>query len=486
MTNTLDGTISRIDPRRGVATTFPIGPGDGPAGVTADAHNVWVSNEFGGTVVRIDPQRGTVLKRFTVGNRPQGLALVKGALWVGVAASGAHHRGGTLRTLTDLHFNTASFDPALSDGPVTYQLFSIANDGLVAFRRGGASPGWTLVPDLAVSLPAPTDGGRTYRFRLRSGIRYSTGALVRPADIRRELERSFHGGSTSLGSANFTAIAGAPACVSRPAACDLSRGIVIDDAADTIPSTLTVPDPDFLDKLALPSAVAVPATAAAVPQHRALPATGPYVIASSGPRPVHPARAQPALPRVVKRGETRRLPRRDHRRRRDQPERSGTRRRAWNGGLRVPGGTDRPGQRTQRACTRFAGQIHSNPLPGLVAFFLNTRTAPFDNIDARKAVNYAVDRRAAAAVTSGAGAAAPTCQILPPNFPGYRRYCPYTADPGPGRAWRAPDLERARRLIARSNTRGMHVKVWAPLPGLTTRRASYVPLLDKLLAIARR
>ena len=41
-----------------------------------------------------------------------------------------------------------------------------------------------IVPDLAVSVPTPTDGGTTYRFQLRRGIRYSNGAVVSPADVR--------------------------------------------------------------------------------------------------------------------------------------------------------------------------------------------------------------------------------------------------------------------------------------------------------------
>ena len=43
------------------------------------------------------------------------------------------------------------------------------------------------------------------------------------------------------------------------------------------------------------------------------------------------------------------------------------------------------------------------------------------------------------------GAAIPTCQQLPPNFPGYEPYCPYTMDPGPEGegSWTAPDLEEA-------------------------------------------
>ena len=46
-----------------------------------------------------------------------------------------------------------------------------------------------MVPDLATALPAPTDGGRTYTFHLRKGVRYSTGAPVLAGDIRRGIER---------------------------------------------------------------------------------------------------------------------------------------------------------------------------------------------------------------------------------------------------------------------------------------------------------
>ena len=64
--------------------------------------------------------------------------------------------------------------------------------------------------------------------------------------------------------------------------------------------------------------------------------------------------------------------------------------------------------------------------------------------------------------------AAATCQILPPHFPGYLPYCPYTAHASKGGLWTAPDLAKARALVARSGTRGMKITVfsWGDLAGV--------------------
>ena len=76
-------------------------------------------------------------------------------------------------------------------------LSHLLGDGLVAFEPvGGANS--TLVPDLATSIPTPTDGGRTYTFELQSGIRYSNGDVVAPADFTRAIERDFRLGTGFL------------------------------------------------------------------------------------------------------------------------------------------------------------------------------------------------------------------------------------------------------------------------------------------------
>jgi hypothetical protein len=90
---------------------------------------------------------------------------------------------------------------------------------------------------------------------------------------------------------------------------------------------------------------------------------------------------------------------------------------------------------------------------------MNTEVPPFDNVKVRQAVNLAIDRLQMANVYGGPPLIAITCQVLPPGFPGYQPYCPYTLDPDVGGHWRAPDLDRARRLVEESGTKGMHVVV---------------------------
>ena len=209
-----------------------------------------------------------------------------------------------------------------------WQMLSVTNDGLVGYRRAGGPAGDTLVPDLATALPAPADGGRTYTFHLRPGIRYSNGTPVRPEDFRHAIERVF--ASTPGGAAAYyTGIIGAGQCQRTPGHCDLARGIVTNDQADTVTFHLTAPDPEFLYKLAFPFADAVPA---GTPDHQIgpaqLPATGPYMTQSFVPAaPVDP-RPQPAIPSMVEPGTARRLPQPDHPAARHRPRAGGQRGRA--------------------------------------------------------------------------------------------------------------------------------------------------------------
>jgi peptide/nickel transport system substrate-binding protein len=113
------------------------------------------------------------------------------------------------------------------------------------------------------------------------------------------------------------------------------------------------------------------------------------------------------------------------------------------------------------ATPAFASRVHLEPVAQTNYLTLDTRIPPFNNLDARRAVNYAIDRNAVVKLFGGPAVAQATCQVLPPHFFAYKPYCPYTANPGPGGAgtWKAPDMAKARQLIAASHTAGDKVTV---------------------------
>jgi YVTN family beta-propeller protein len=278
--NAQDGTVSRIDPSADVVThTTPVG--GGPAGLSVGLGSVWVTSEFGQSVSRIDPETSVVSRSIRIDGRPTGLVASPAGVFVAIRPSGGAHRGGTFTGLVQ-GWSVDSIDPATSFDTVMSGLLSLAYDGLTSFKRIGGSEGTQLVPDLATSLPQPTNGGRSYTFRLRHGIRYSTGQPVRPEDFRRALERTFE--LRGPGAHFYGKIRGAEACWGNTARCDLSEGIVVDAQARTVTFRLTEPDPELPYKLALSNAVAVPrsATGRGVDRHP-LPGTGPYVIAGYVP-----------------------------------------------------------------------------------------------------------------------------------------------------------------------------------------------------------
>ena len=154
--NALDLTVSRLDPATG-RVTDTIGVGDGPSAIAATRKAVWVSDEFDATLDRIDPRTGRVARVVRMGSSPQGLVVAGSGVWVAARAfAAASHRGGTL-TVVDP--TLPATDPTQESWPTGYPAQAAVYDGLVALRRSGGAPGLTLVPDLAMRLPLPTDGG---------------------------------------------------------------------------------------------------------------------------------------------------------------------------------------------------------------------------------------------------------------------------------------------------------------------------------------
>ena len=489
--NGTSASVSRVDPRAN-AVVQEVNVGNGPTALAAGFGSVWVANRADGTVSRIDPRatwsprrspsaraRGRSRSAPTPSGSPTRLARETGEdrsppqrgraeARHGEPAGGGRGRrrhglrgrprdregarGGTLRVQAGV---VDSIDPShrlrtlLVVDPQPHQR---RTDGIQAV---GGTTGSQLVPNLAAALPTVTDGGRTYTFRLRRGIRYSTGAPVRTADFRRAIERSLTAGEESSG----------PPLPGRD-----RRGRPLHRQLQPLQS-LTWHRHERGSRHDH------------LPPHRARPR--PAVQADAA------VRAPGARRRAAERRKARALDRALHDRReleaRGRLERN-PKFRPWSSAARPDGIPDTivwrlddtpesqvaavergeadvafdavPASRFERIATRFASRLHSNPAHAAYFVFLNTRVPPFDDVRVRRALNYALDRNAVVQAYGGPEQAQLTCQVLPPNLPGTGRTAPTRRTQPPEAPGRRRTSTRAKRLIDASGTRGMTVSLW--------------------------
>ena len=380
--------------------------------------------------------------------KAKGLCLLAALLLGGAHAS--EHRGGVLRLGS--YQAAGTIDPMISYVTDVWQVSSVTQDGLLAFRKAEGAAGLGLVPDLAEAMPAVTDGGRTYLFHLRRGVRFSDGRTVGVADVVASFRRMFRVSGPNVGSW-YAVIAGADACLRRPATCMLEGGIDGDQDARTITIHLTRPDAEFAQKIALPFASILPADTPARDLGTDPPqATGPYRIVE-----YNPVRAMVLVRNPYFR--------------------------EWSAAAQPDGFADRiefryglqaesevsaiengaldwmadpvPLDRLAEIGSRHAALAHIHPMLAYYYVMMNNHLRPFDDQRARQAFALAVNRRVAVNLYGGPALGTPLCQLLPAGLPGHADYCPFTANPGA--RWTAPDLARARALVVQSGTAGMHV-----------------------------
>ena len=87
---------------------------------------------------------------------------------------------------------TNGFDPTgeyLANAQAIYS--SLLLRTLVTYNHVAGAAGNKLVPDLATAVPKPTNGGKTYTFKLKSGIKFGPplNREITSADVRYAVER---------------------------------------------------------------------------------------------------------------------------------------------------------------------------------------------------------------------------------------------------------------------------------------------------------
>ena len=391
-----------------------------------------------------------------VGMRPGLVLAVLGsvlgtALTGSVAADVSSHArdGGTFRVvLCATCFD--SIDPALAAGIGGTAIRDTACASLVRYPDSAPPAGYRLVHELAVDLPRISRDGRVYRFQIRKGVRYSTGARVTGRDFEHALERILDPSVRSplvLEQALFTGIVGAEDVVAGRA--KTVSGVTA--TRTTIAFRLIQADGKFLSDLtnlcAVPSDLPPDPEGARAP----LPSAGPYYVSEyelgkrivlkrnpyfHGSRPHHVARFEVDLQggnldTII-----------------DQVKDGKADWTALSANALGPFAADlakRYGVNKKQFFVRRGLALR--------LFVLNTAGPLFrGNARLRRAVNFTVER-AALSAQRGPYTGTPTDHYLSPDFPGYGRVRIYPLV--------HPNLARARTL-ARGHVRDGKAVVYVP------------------------
>src|SRR2546423_13124779 len=182
------------------------------------------------------------------------LAKLVALVALGLGCADARRTGGSITIAQSAQPDF--LDPALSNTLNGWEPMWLVYTPLLTYRRAEGRAGTQLIPGLVEELPRISRDGKTYRLRLRAGLRYSNHRSVRASDFERTLQRVLN--LESGGTQFFQGIVGADEYMKggRPEA-DIA-GIVADDRTRDIRIRLVAPDGTFSNALATNYAGLVP------------------------------------------------------------------------------------------------------------------------------------------------------------------------------------------------------------------------------------
>ena len=370
--------------------------------------------------------------------------------------------GGEGRTGGIIRIAHASFpdflDPALSYTVDGWQALLQAYPGLLVFPHESGPEGAEPVPGLAEDMPEVSEDGRTYRLRLRENLRFSDGTPIRASDFKASIERILEMDSQGAG-LGYTSIVGAEEFLETKEGG--VRGIRVNDDTREITIELTEQRGPFTYELAIPFAGIVPQDTPAENQTRnPPPGAGRYVIDNVRVNRSYRMRKNPNF----------------------SPGLEGTAidagradgfdvsvvRSVSNQVTQIANNDldfmvdNPPADRVAELRSRYEGErFRQFPTPSSFYFFMNTEAPPFDELEVRRAVNFAIDPDAINRVQGGV--IEETNETLPEAVPGYRDW---------------PDLyphnvNRARELIREAGAEGEKVTVWGNPENPTRQTIEY-------------
>jgi ABC-type transport system substrate-binding protein len=328
------------------------------------------------------------------------------------ASSSAPKQGGTLRVAWQ--GEPTGLDPAIAWEIESMGMENMLFNGLLKYASGSGDAGAKLVGDLATEVPVPTNNGLTYTFHLRQGVKFAppVNRVVTADDIKWSIERMMRLPKAPAGYF-YEGIVGASDYVAEKSKATEITGIKVIDPS-TIEFDLTQPDPAFLNAIALPFCYVMDkgtvAQYGAQVNHHPV-GTGPFVMESwtSGQEI------------VMKRNPNYFDAANEHLDGIDftfSADPSTALLKLERGDIDVLGdGVPAASYAQTVANPTYKGLVIDAPQVAWYYMFLNTKIKPFDNLQVRQAMNYAVNTVKLQKVLAGTAQA--LNQIFPDGMPGH-------------------------------------------------------------------
>jgi peptide/nickel transport system substrate-binding protein len=369
----------------------------------------------------------------------------------GITACGGDSEGGDGGgSGGDINVSMTSFpdyvDPQLSYTLEGWEVLYNTYVPLLTYKHAKGEEGTQVVPGLAKDMPEVSADGKTYKLTLRPNMKYSDGTPIKASDFTYAIQRLFK--ADSGGSVFYEPIVGARDYADGKA--DKISGITTDDATGAITIALSQPNGTFEGLLALTFAAPVPPSTPldkdATPKPP--PSSGPFMITHVEQPQTLTLERNPNFKTVKDAGATEVT---------DAQVDKITVTQNKSNSAQVTGieqntidfMTDPPdADRLAEVKAKFADRFRMEDSINTYYFWMNTQTAPFNDLRVRQAVNYAVDPEALNRVFGGR--LHPTQQILPPGMPGYEEY----------KLFPGPDMARAKALLAEANPADKDITVW--------------------------
>jgi peptide/nickel transport system substrate-binding protein len=380
-----------------------------------------------------------------------GVAWMSGKPGVAKAATAhASAKGGVYRTATSGLELTDNLDPTGEDNvALAFELYSALQTTLVGYNGAAGTPGLTLQPELATSIPKPTDHGLTYTFHLHSNLKFGPplDRTITSHDVAYAFQRINDKAMVPQYGYYYVGVIKGMTGTAKSANTPIS-GISTPNKT-TIVFHLTHPQGDFLQELAQPATAPIPAEVAkcfttAGTYGRDLISSGPYMIQGSPEvnasscktiKPISGFNPTTGITLVRNPDYVREAG--------DPPD--------YLDGFQVTvdsnvsdifdkvqrgeldGSVFDSPPATVLATNVGKPSLHSNPIYQSESITMNLTVPPFTNVHVRKAVEWVLNKAAIQKVLGGPDVASIATHINPAGYPGSlpASYNPY-ATPGNG------------------------------------------------------